>query len=260
MCSRNSNQRAWAVRTVLFLAACALVLISWAGVNAIREANRIKCRSNLCQIAAGVWAYREKFNAIPPTIVSTGPNRDIQHSWRTVIVNSFDLSGPAVRYDFELPWNSPANESFMTIPEGRIFACPSDSDASSTYRTCYVAVIGENTLWQKDHCRDLKGVSWDVLKNKVLIIEVPSTDILWTQPRDISLDQAIAIFSDPHGLKDCRHPTGLQCITIGAEIRPISSIVDVREFIGKLTLLPNELAPRAPVVANTSAGLSSSVK
>jgi hypothetical protein len=95
--------------------------------------------------------------------------------------------------------------------------------------TNYVAVVGEGTLWCKDVPRDLSFLK-DKVDHKILLIEIPCTDIVWTEPRDITLDEALQLFSSPDGLRGTDHGDGLSYITVSLQVRPISSIRTIDEF------------------------------
>jgi len=106
-----------------------------------------------------------------------------------------------------------------------------------------VAVIGDNTFWPGGQGR------WITTDNprigeKILVIEIPSSDIRWTEPGDITLKEALRLFSaEEGGLRDSGHPGGLHYLTVNGQIKQFSSIKSVEEFATLLQLDPREEGP-----------------
>jgi hypothetical protein len=156
-----------------------------------------------------------------------------------VTVTALDSNGkPLPEYRFDEPWNSTNNRK----REGayfKTFACPSDRDSYASMRTNYVAVVGENTLWPPRGVRDLGKNLASKYPNKILLIELPRSGIHWMAPKDITFEEAVALFSAPNGLKETPHsrgafcwdpPEGLYYVTAGGQVKSIRSIEDAERF------------------------------
>lgn len=216
-------------RILVAIALVAFLLVACSWYYGLRAGAAEVCKSNLYQMA---WLLlrtdREDRKVLPPACPRDERSAAL-HSWRTLVAEMAD-SDPLVRYTFSEPWNSPENDRFAREkPFGRLFTCPSDRRARCSLRTNYVAVVGEGTLWQESEPRDLSSLGPDI-GQKILLLEIPHSDILWTEPRDISLGTALRLFTTPGALTDTRHSKGLHFITVDLQIRPISSISNVEEF------------------------------
>lgn len=205
------------------------------------------CRANLYQVASSVYDIDGvSSHLLPPAILRDSHGKGA-HSWRTLASERMNFDS-AIQYTFSEPWNGPANRAYAAGKPGRsLFTCPCDARDADSGCASYVAVVGERTLWQEEW-RDLQALGPEV-QSKILLIEVPSTDIGWTEPRDISLDEAVRLFSDPQGLKAARHPKGLHYITVDLQIRPISSISTVERFLEMLQV-PSTTERDAPEVTS----------
>jgi hypothetical protein len=97
-----------------------------------------------------------------------------------------------------------------------------------------VAVTGKDTLWRGHTISgaDLEG-DW---RNKILLVEIPRSDILWLEPRDISVQDAFRLFA---GLK--RSPYGgnfghCHYVTVDGKVGALRSIRDDEQFAQMLSL------------------------
>jgi hypothetical protein len=107
-------------------------------------------------------------------------------------------------------------------------------------RASYVAVVGKDTLWLSDQFRNLEQYDRNKLQEKILLIELPESDIHWTEPRDISLEKALELFARPNGLRGPHRHGGLFYITLGGTTRRISEIGSSEMFLRMLTVGPED--------------------
>ncbi len=130
------------------------------------------CRSNMYQIAVALSQYRESYGDYPPVYFVWGDAKS-RHSWRILILPFLGEEGRRAHefYNFNEPWDSENNRSLLRLEVSRLFRCPSESrrDVSS-----YVAVFKRDNEWV------------DQANNggSMFLLEVPDSDILWTEPRD----------------------------------------------------------------------------
>lgn len=234
-----------AIRVTVLLLLASLFALAALGIRrAARLGERSKCYGNLTLLANAVWTYHHREGHLPPACLYSADGKRM-HSWRTFclayitdgsVLNFTADKGFDGQYDFSLPWDSEVNRAAISAPFlAEAFACPGDDHAIALRRTSYVAVIGPNTLWAESRPRDVRRLGPD-FEAKILFIELPASDIGWTEPRDISLDEALALFSAENGLRDSRHPEGLNYVTVGMAYRPISTIKTVEEFRDLLTI------------------------
>jgi hypothetical protein len=153
-------------------------------------------------------------------------------SWRLLIFLPTDsrLDG----YNRGQAWNSPRNERFIHAACGESFRCPSDSDAKGDGRTSYLAVVGKGTVWSEVRLGHIRSPDKEVPR-KIVVIEVPHSGVYWTEPRDISADEALMLFRRENGFKDGRHRAGLHYLTAGGTVHSFNEVRGVEEFAGLLS-------------------------
>ena len=66
------------------------------------------------------------------------------------------------------------------------------------------------------------------------MIEVPHSGVYWSEPRDISADEAVTLFRREHGLKNGRHRRGLHYLAADGTVHSFDEIGSVKEFAGLL--------------------------
>jgi hypothetical protein len=197
---------------IVFGVACPLCICLLPAMStAERAARRMKCSNHLRQIALALDAYHTACGQFPPAYVADQEGRPV-HSWRVLILPFLGEQQLYDRYDFDEPWNGPHNRKLLdAIP--RAYQCPVHAERAGASGQCtsYVAVVGEGTLWPgaaSGKLTDIRGAAKlgnvpGGPSNTVLLIEDSEARVLWTKPRDWTLDEAIAHLSssDPqtHG-------------------------------------------------------------
>ena len=68
----------------------------------------------------------------------------------------------------------------------------------------------------------------------IMLVETPHSKIVWTQPRDITLDEALRLFEAPDGLRSKHGGHEMHFITVGLDVGRISSFSTVNEFAARL--------------------------
>jgi hypothetical protein len=210
---------------VLFVCAIALA-VSW-------QRAREECRSSTCvgqlyAIGYGLRYYHGAHGTYPP-VSDADATAPTLVSWRVLILPGWSKEDFFNEYRIGEPWNSPHNRQFVDHPNSESFWCPSDSSAARTGKTSYLAVVGKGSIWSEvrlGHIRDLKKEA----PQKIVVIEVPDSGIHWTEPRDISVDEAIALFRSHNGLKNTRHRKGLHYLTADGTVHSFGEIGSVEEF------------------------------
>jgi len=191
------------------------------------EAGRCNvCVGNLHGIGALLRNYRAVHGTYPPLADECTADAPVV-SWRVLIL----LLGQHldVAYRLDEPWDSPHNRSVIADGCSRSFSCPSDFAAKDAGRTSYLAVVGEGTVWSEvrlGHIRDPEKET----PQKIVVIEVPDSGIYWTEPGDISVDEAIALFRAENGLKNSRHRKGLHYLTADGTVHNFDEIGSTEEF------------------------------
>jgi hypothetical protein len=205
----------WALRLI----GIAGILLIAAGFSQLcreaREAARnAQCYGNLYQIGFALQNYRERHGSLPPASLADASGKPIP-SWRSLLLADW-LEGD-FPYRLDEPWDGPHNRA-LKDRHGQLFSCPTDA-ASRTVPssiTNYVAVVGEGTLWDASSAGASRG--WCSLpSNKILLIELPDSEISWTEPRDLTLEEALRLYTAPNGRVRSAHPRGLNYVSVGPE-------------------------------------------
>jgi hypothetical protein len=162
------------------------------------------------------------------------------NSWRTEVITNFwynfrpgrsDYAG-GEGYDYTEPWNGPKN-SKLHLDKTRCyeFQCPSDSNVEPAI-TNYVAVVGPNTMWPG--VKPAKKAADGSDNDKILVIEVINSDILWMEPRDLTLEQALDAIQPKKGIGiGSYHRDGIHYVTVGGALRTLDRNID-RQSLRKL--------------------------
>lgn len=151
------------------------------------------CLHNLKQIGLALHNYHDTYGSFPPAYVADEHGQPM-HSWRVLLLPWLDEKKLYESYHFDEPWNSEANRS-LTERTPAPFACPSTHRHERYGRTSYMAIVGRDTLWPGTTSRQIADVT-DGIDSTLAVIEVPDRDVLWTEPRDITFDDAVNLFAD----------------------------------------------------------------
>ncbi len=186
------------VAQVIFVLACGLCMLTIVfGCERARLRYRAQhegakdrpCGDNLRKIALALQQYRQYFGSLPPAYVADKSGRPL-YSWRVLILPFLEGRKVYQQYKFNQPWDGPNNRRLI-VYRPREYACPGDKNASrlGATETSYVAVVGPGTVWPGGTGRksdDLPENAGDT----ILLVEVAASDIQWTQPRDLTLEEA----------------------------------------------------------------------
>ena len=71
-------------------------------------------------------------------------------------------------------------------------------------------------------------------RDKILVMEVVNSDILWMEPRDLTLEQALDAIQPRKGIGiGSHHLDGVHYVTVGGDVRTLNPSID-RESLRKL--------------------------
>jgi hypothetical protein len=133
-----------------------------------------------CVFIAGYLSDYAASNPLADNIVDKQGNPLL--SWRVALLQYGDMTSRTLYKKFRLdePWNSPHNLAVAKdIPE--TYADP----WGSTF-TPYLAVAGEKGAFRPRNPRAWKSLA----PNCAVIVTVRDSDVFWTEPRDISPEEA----------------------------------------------------------------------
>lgn len=174
---------------VVMALACGGVLVALLlpAVQSARTAARaMQSSNNLKQIALALHNYHDTHGTFPPAYLAD-ENGQPMHSWRVLILPYVEAQHVYRQYDFDQPWDSPANLQVAEMMPA-VYASPFLDAAEHPTRTPYVAVVGPNTAINSE-----RGVAFrevlNGLSNVVLATEDYQRPVVWTQPIDLSPQQ-----------------------------------------------------------------------
>jgi len=192
------NIRVFHLMLLLVPIAVSLSLATWfvrAFVQASRETGQSVCEGRLFFIGAELANYRDRHGHLPPICTFDGQGRPM-HSWRAMLYAEMN---PTFRqaYDFSQPWDSPSNIRLAENPP-KIFCC-GNNQRQPAHFTNYVCLV--------DPARGIGGYIYahgqtQTQESGLVLAEHPDSQILWTQPRDLSLNELSSIThgEDPEGI------------------------------------------------------------
>jgi len=160
-----------------------------------------QCRNNLLQIQLALLNYESANGSFPPTYIADEFGKPM-HSWRVLILPFMEEEALYDRYNFDEPWDSPANSKLLAeIPSA--YLCPSYDDGLCRYS----AVTGKDSAWRAGdpvRIEELKGGTANCVMVSETLKGVP-----WTKPEDTTpeefLETAIKL---GQSAKDCGHRIG----------------------------------------------------
>lgn len=141
---------------------------------------------NLKHIALAIHNYHEEHGHFPPPYVADASGQPLL-SWRVLILPYLEQQQLADQFRYDESWDSPHNHQLLTD----LYVFRSDRKIV-TGETNFVAVVADNTLWDP-HSRTTTQEVSDGLDKTLLLMEIPSQGIAWSEPRDLSLDEALAL-------------------------------------------------------------------
>lgn len=180
----------WGLGSALVLSF--LLLVS----HARRSVQESACRGKLFFLGVHVLQYELAHNATPPPTANDATARPTR-SWRTVLHARMnpDFAG---RYNFDEPWDSP-NNMRAAVETPSYFVCDNNRWAHGGFGgfANYAAVVDGPLGALKPFNLDLSNE-----EATILLVEIPDSDIFWTEPRDISPSELATLpeGNDPGGL------------------------------------------------------------
>jgi hypothetical protein len=165
-------------------------------VSAAKASLSGKCQNYLHELGEALLHYHKLHGHFPPAYV-LGPNGKPMHSWRTLMLDYISRGDLYDAYDFNEPWNGAKNSTISS--HITVLCCPASYHRSEEKDIDYVAVVGPNTAWpgSKPGCLDDLP---DGGKHTILLVETIDTHIQWSEPRDLSLEEALQGINPPSGV------------------------------------------------------------
>ncbi len=215
-----------AVAVVGFLF-CGGILVAWLlpGVPGAREAaRRSQCTNNLKQIGLAMHNYHDTYKCLPPAVITNDEGQPMR-SWRIAVLPFLESTPLYDQYDFSEPWGGRNNRALHSARPWT-YLCPSDIP-TGPFDTSYVTIVGEGTLGgvpnEAVRFRDIT----DGTSNTILAIEVAASGINWLEPRDMTVEEAVAYITNPaaSGSRHA-HPGGVNVLLADGTVHFLAESID----------------------------------
>lgn len=191
-----------------------------------------ECRENLLRIGLALHAYHDEHKSFPPAHVR-GPDGRLWHSWRVLILPYLGEEELYRQYRFDEPWDGPHNRKLIPRLPAVLACAAADADSG---RTSYFAVVSPRTMWPAHRSLTFGDVI-DGTSNTIHVVEDVLTDVVWTQPRDVSpleLRENLRAQASPHHRTTAEH--GRNMLFVDGSVRYVAPHADP-------SLLPSLLTP-----------------
>lgn len=177
---------------MMLVAVCGLVCafifrLMYPAIKNAREARaRELCLLYLKQIGVAFHTYYDVNGCFPPPFIPDANGKPM-HSWRVLIAPYMSDSPFHPQYLYGQPWNGPQNLALAKTPNLRdasFYACPSANQPAGV--TNYVMIVGAH---QASRIGPLKPLGPPGAANPIIVAEIADSDIFWSEPRDLSIDE-----------------------------------------------------------------------
>jgi len=170
------------------------LLLGTAIQSARQAASANSCNCHLKQLGIALQNYHDTYKVFPPAYLADADGKPM-HSWRVLLLPFLEEQELCKRYRFDEPWDSPHNRQLADEISVTQFRCPAATGPAN--ETSYVVVSDPETLFPGDRGRSIRDVR-DGTSKTISIVEVANSGIHWMEPRDLTLDEALAGINPPN--------------------------------------------------------------
>ncbi len=197
--SRNGGLKIffYASVVVCFFGCCVIL----PPINRMKEISRRRvCLSQMTRIIHGFHEFEAANRDCFPEARILDVDGNPLHSWRVLILPYLGEFALYSRYKFDEPWDGPNNRKLQDEMPA-VFKCRSHDHGNKTH---YKLVCGEGTLFM-DGVKPMLKNALDDGASIGALVEDPGNPVNWLEPEDLTLEQAVEIFSRtdldnvPHG-------------------------------------------------------------
>jgi len=213
--------------------------------RAIDARSEARCLANLVEIGAAMHQYEAKYGHFPPAYVTDATGKPA-HSWRVLLL---EFLNPALfrEYNFHEPWDGPHN-SKLASKMPRVYACPSRDGPESTKVSSYAVIVGAESAFPESGVVTVSDITDRTLNiPTILVAEVASLNIPWTEPRDIRIDRMESDWNDLRrsGISS-RHRNGAGLLCFGGQVRRVRQTTLMYTLRSMVTISGNESFTECP--------------
>ena len=154
----------------------------------IENRNRGQCIANLERIANALNQYAEVYGSYPPPTTFAADGTTPKHSWRVLILPYLGYQNLYDEYNLDEPWDSGSNQQ-LTYRMPDVYRTPG---AMLSGEASYYLVTGQGPLFPPSGPLGPDDLADDPAKTILLVESAspPVTSLQWTEPGDLSANQA----------------------------------------------------------------------
>jgi hypothetical protein len=169
--------------------------LGWVFQRSIEIRNQARCAANLTSLGVAMHQYHQKYGHLPPAFLLDANGRPA-HSWRVILLEFLDPTLFA-DYDFNEQWDGPHNSKLATrIPA--VYACPNRYRSENSVTTSYVVIVGPESAFPGEATLKFSEMRDATSGVPVILVgEAERMGILWSEPRDLRVDQMSFSKNDP---------------------------------------------------------------
>ena len=165
------------------LPGCNMLLDEETSKDLDERSQRIETCARMKYMLLALEEYREKNQAFPNHLATS-------YSWRVDLLDLIKHADNPPPFDKTASWDSPVNRSASDthVPVFTSYRAA----ALDTNKTHLVLVVDEGTVFHKTGVLDRDEIG-DGASNTAIALEFIDSDIAWSEPRDIDINQAIKL-------------------------------------------------------------------
>jgi prepilin-type processing-associated H-X9-DG protein len=240
---RNSSSQ-W--KWLLLLLVPAAIVAAWAllpSPGAGRVAPTAVCRVIFGQTALAARNHHTSYDRFPSAYY-VDPQSQTRHSWRVKLLPYLDAAGLYAEYNPHQAWNSDdniniANKEPPSIGSTGQYSCPSDKNRRPR-ETNHLMPVGKGTIFDGPTGVRLDDIT-DGASQTILDVETTDSGIIWTEPRDLNVDEMSCKIDDPTAPSlRSHHPRAVNVGMADGSARSLSKNIDPKVLRALLTIAGGE--------------------
>jgi hypothetical protein len=139
----------------------------------------------MTSVAAALDEYHYVNGCFPPAVIKE--NGKPPYSWRVAILPYLPRDDLYQQYRFDEPWDSPTNRELLKSVPWEYIPYP---ELKGDGVTNLVAVIDRTSIFPPNRYAKRADIK-DDFSRTIIAVQVPKSDIPWTEPRDLNFDEFV---------------------------------------------------------------------
>jgi len=202
-------------------------------VSSARDAARnAESMNNLKRIGVAIHNYHDTYRQLPPAYLTVN-EREPALSWRVSILPHLEQAALFDRIDKSKRWNELPNGQYNSQA---IEDYHSPLDPATATDTSYVGIVGPSAAFSADSVQTIAKIR-DGTSNTICVIELQNSEINWMEPRDLTIDEAVAAIKNSPNKK-------VNVLMLDGSVKPLDhGLISPGELRGMMTIDGGEQPP-----------------